>query len=166
MATQTHQFFTDRSKSPHNPSQLVSSSPSNKDPAEFAVHTQKTLLFRPTSLWQLPLFAGTQAVLPPLACIVLGPARLHGRRSDCSGTAAIDARAMRAAQLGNAVPSSASMDALAENSTAVDANERRVRCVARSSDRSHFMAAHESDTEGYTALYYFTDGYFIYMPQG
>ena len=49
MATQTHQYFTDRSKSPHNPSQLVSSSPSNKDPAEFAVHTQKTLLFRPTA---------------------------------------------------------------------------------------------------------------------
>ena len=74
MATQTHQFFTDRSKSPHNPSQLVSSSPSNKDPADFAVHAQKTLLFRPTSLWQLPLFAGTQAVFLPLACIVLGPA--------------------------------------------------------------------------------------------
>ena len=41
MATQTHQFFTDRSKSPHNPSQLVSSSPYYKDPAEFTVHTQK-----------------------------------------------------------------------------------------------------------------------------
>ena len=50
MATQTHQVFTDRSKSPHNPSHLVSSSPSYKDPAEFTVHMQKTLLFRPTSL--------------------------------------------------------------------------------------------------------------------
>ena len=117
------------------------------------------------SMRPVALLAGIPAVLFPPCMYYIRP-RLHERRSDCSGTAAIDARAMRAAQLGNAVPSSASMDALAENSTAVDANERRVRCVARSSDRSHFMAAHESDTEGYTALYYFTDGYFIYMPQG
>ena len=49
MATQTHQFFTDRSKSPHNPSQLVSSSPYYKDPAEFTVHTQKHRSFCPAT---------------------------------------------------------------------------------------------------------------------